>query len=87
MNVGSLLVADPKSAKLIKPSKSPLDDPTPFAEAAAVLRVAHRKQGKNAAFTQTLPVHVSIFPRNHLRPPDHGPSICRSSFSSSKRNT
>jgi hypothetical protein len=27
MNVGSLLVADSKSAKLIKPSKSPLDDP------------------------------------------------------------
>jgi hypothetical protein len=55
MNVGSLFVANPKSAKLIKPSKSPLDDPTPLAEAAAVLRVAHRKQGKNAAFTQTLP--------------------------------
>jgi len=55
MNVGSLLVADPKSAKLVQPGERPFHDPTPTPQTAAVLDVTHCKKRHNAAFTQTLP--------------------------------
>ena len=43
MDVGTLLVADTQSAKLVKPGKATLHNPPPSAEAATVLGVPHRE--------------------------------------------
>ena len=60
MDIGSFLVADAQSAKLIEPSKGPLHDPPPPAQSAAVFGVALRKKRDDASATQTLPDRLSI---------------------------
>jgi hypothetical protein len=47
VNVGPLVVADPKASKLIE-----LDDPAPSSQTAAVLGTAHRQQWQDAASSQ-----------------------------------
>jgi hypothetical protein len=54
MDIISLFVEDAQSAKLVEPGKTPLDDPAPSAQSAAVLGL-HREQGHDAAATQPLP--------------------------------
>ena len=53
MDVGSLLVPDSQPTKLVEPGKGPLHDPSPAAEATAVLGVAHREQRQDAPVAQT----------------------------------
>jgi hypothetical protein len=55
MNVGSFLITDAQSAKLIEPSERPLDDPAPSAQSAAVFGVAFGEPRHDVAHTQTLP--------------------------------
>jgi len=55
VDIGSLLVADSQSAKLVEPGKATLDYPPPSAQPAAMLGVTHREQRHDAALTQTLP--------------------------------
>jgi hypothetical protein len=55
MNVGSFLITNAESPKLIEPSERPLDDPTPSAQSAAMLGVALGKPRYDAARAQTLP--------------------------------
>ena len=43
MDIGTLLVADSQSAKLVNPGKTPFHNPAASAEATAVLRVPHRE--------------------------------------------
>ena len=62
MDVGSLLVADPQSAKLVQPGKGPFHDPSPSAQSAAVFSVAHREQRQNASVTQALPDRFRVIP-------------------------
>lgn len=54
MDIRSLLVADSKSAKLIKPGKTPFHNPSPSTEATTVLSVALRKKRHDTALMQTL---------------------------------
>lgn len=42
MDVGSFLIADAQSPKLIEPSEGPFHDPPPSAQSATVLGVALR---------------------------------------------
>jgi hypothetical protein len=44
MDVGSLLIADPKAAKLIEPTKCSFYHPSPSSQTAAVSRVAFGNQ-------------------------------------------
>ena len=60
MYVGSLLIADAESTKLIEPRKAPLDDPSQSPQPASVLGVLHREEGMNVPATQTLPDRLSI---------------------------
>jgi hypothetical protein len=55
MDIGTFLVSDAQSAKLVQPGKASFHDPAPLAEATAVLRVARRQQRQDATFSQTLP--------------------------------
>jgi hypothetical protein len=55
MDVGSFLITDAQSPKLIEPSERPLDDPAPSAQSAAVFGVALGEPRYDAARTQTLP--------------------------------
>lgn len=55
MDVGTLLIADAQSAKLVEPGKGSLHDPSPSTEATAVFGLAHREQRHDAAVAQTLP--------------------------------
>jgi hypothetical protein len=55
MDVGSFLITDSQPPKLIQPGERPLDDPTPSAQSAAMLGVAHGKPRYDAAGTQTSP--------------------------------
>ena len=55
MDVSPLLIPNAQAAELVQPGESPLYDPSPSAEAATVLGVAHREQRQDAASTQTLP--------------------------------
>jgi len=55
MDIGSFLIADAKSAKLIEPSERPLHDPAPSAQSAAMLGAALGEQRHDAALTETLP--------------------------------
>jgi hypothetical protein len=54
VNVGSLLVPHAQAAKLAQPSKCALNDPPPLAQAAPMLRAAHREQRENMASSQAL---------------------------------
>ena len=55
MNVGSFLITDAQSPKLIEPSERRLDDPTPSAQSASMFGVALGQPGHDVAVTQTLP--------------------------------
>lgn len=55
MDIGSLLVADAQSAKLVEPRKGPLHDPSPPAQPAAVLSVPPCQERLNMPGAQTLP--------------------------------
>ena len=54
MNVGSFLITDSQSAKLIEPGERPLHDPAPLPQSAAVFGVALCKKRDDASVTQTL---------------------------------
>lgn len=55
MDVGTFLVADTQSAKLVQPGKGPFHNPSPTPEAAAMFSVTHRKQRQNASVAQPFP--------------------------------
>ena len=55
MGVGPLLIANAQAAKLVKPSKTPLNDPAPSAQSATVLGITLGKPRHDVAGTQTLP--------------------------------
>ena len=54
MNVGSFLITDAQSPKLIEPSERPLHDPAPSAQTAAMFGVAFRKKRDDVADKKTL---------------------------------
>ena len=54
MNVGSFLIPDAQSPKLIQPSECPFDHPPPSPQSAAMCGVALGEPRHDAAFTQTL---------------------------------
>lgn len=60
MDVGSLVIADAESTKLIEPRKAPLDDPSQSPQPASVFGVPHRQEWVNVPATQTLPDRLSI---------------------------
>ncbi len=60
MDIGSFLVANAQSAELVEPGKTPLDDPAPSSQSAAMLGVALGKQGQDVAGTQTLPDRLRV---------------------------
>jgi hypothetical protein len=49
LDVGTFLVADTQSAKLVEPGKAPLYHPSPSAKSTAVLGIPHREQRQNTA--------------------------------------
>jgi hypothetical protein len=53
MNVGSFLITDAQSPKLIEPSECPLYDPAPSAQSASMFGVALGEPGHNAAGAET----------------------------------
>jgi len=55
MDVASFVVPDSQPTKLVEPSKATLHNPSPSAEATAVLGVAHREQGQDTPVVQALP--------------------------------
>jgi len=55
MDVGTLLIADAQSARLVEPGEGSLHDPSPPTKTTAVFGVAHREQRDNATVAQTLP--------------------------------
>jgi hypothetical protein len=55
MDVGSFLISDAQSPKLIEPSERPLHDPSPSAQSTAIFGVTLGKQGHDMAGPQTLP--------------------------------
>ena len=55
MDVGSFLVSDAQSPKLIEPSECPLDDPTPSSQSASMFGVALREQRQDVPVAQTMP--------------------------------
>ena len=64
MDIGSLLIADAQSAKLVEPGKAPLDDPAPSAQTAAVLGVTLCEQRLNMSGAQTLPDSFGVITAN-----------------------
>ncbi len=60
MDIHLLLVANAQSAELVEPGKTPLDDPAPSSQSAAMLGVALGKQGQDVAATQTLPDRLRV---------------------------
>jgi len=54
MDVGSFLVANTQSAKLIQPSEGPFHYPPPSTQSTAMLSVTHRQQRQDTAVAQTL---------------------------------
>ena len=54
MNVGSLLLANAQSAKLVEPGKTAFNNPSPSAQPAAVLGVAPSKPRNDVPGAQTL---------------------------------
>lgn len=54
MDVGSFLIADAQSPKLIEPGKGPLDDPAPSAQSTSMFGVALREKRDDVAGNQTL---------------------------------
>jgi len=55
VDVGTFLVADTQSSKLVQPGKAPLYHPSPSTKSTAVLGIPHREQWQNTAVTQALP--------------------------------
>jgi hypothetical protein len=60
VNVGSLLMANSQSTKLIQPSKSPFHNPSPSPQSTAMFSVALCKKRYDAAGTQTSPDCVGV---------------------------
>lgn len=58
MHVCVPFVANLEPSECMKPSKGTFDEPARFAEATAVRRTDFGKQGRDAAFAQTLPVRL-----------------------------
>ena len=56
MNIGTAFITNSQSAELMKPTESPLDDPTEDAQAAAVFGVAGRDSRLDAMVAQLDPV-------------------------------
>lgn len=54
MDIGSLLVSNPQSAKLIQPGEGPFHYQSPSTQSTAMLSVTHRQQRKDTAVAQTL---------------------------------
>ncbi len=70
MHVCVPFVANPEPSECMKPGKGTFDEPARFTEAAAVRRTDFGKQGRDAAFAQTLPVRLgTVVPvaQNNLR--------------------
>ena len=55
MNVGSFLITDAQSAKLIEPGERPFHDSTPSAQSASMFGVALGKPRHDVAGTETSP--------------------------------
>jgi hypothetical protein len=55
MNVGSFLITDAQSAKLIEPCEGPFHHPAPSPQSAAMSGVSLGEPRHDAAGTQTLP--------------------------------
>ena len=55
MNVGSFLIADAQSPKLIESGERPLHDPTPSAQAASMFGATLGKPRHDVAATETSP--------------------------------
>ncbi len=55
MDVGPLVVPDPKPAKLIEPRKRSLSHPAPSSQAAAVFGAAHGQQWQDVTRPQVVP--------------------------------
>jgi hypothetical protein len=55
MDVGTLLIANAQSTKLIQPSKGPFHHPATSPQSAAVFGVALGEPRNNVSGTQTLP--------------------------------
>ena len=55
MDVGSFLIANSQSAKLIQPCERTFHYPTPSAQSTAMFSVSFGKPGHDVAVTQTLP--------------------------------
>ena len=60
MNVGSFLITDAQSAKLIEPSERPFHDPTPLAQSASMFGIALGKPRHDVAGTETSPDRFRI---------------------------
>ena len=60
MNFGSAFITDAKAPKLVQPRNRAFHDPARFAEAAAVLGVAARDLGRDAACGQGMAVRIGI---------------------------
>jgi len=60
MDVGSFLITDAQSPKLIEPSERPLDDPTPSAQSTSMFGVALREKRDDVAANQTLADRLGI---------------------------
>jgi len=64
MDVGSLLVADAQSAKLVEPGEAPLDNPAPSTQPATMFGVALGEPRHDMANPQTLPNCLRVYPRS-----------------------
>jgi hypothetical protein len=60
MNVGSFLITDAQSPKLIEPSESSFHDPSPSAQSTAVLSVTLCQKRLNMPGAQTLPDRLRV---------------------------
>jgi hypothetical protein len=62
MNVGSFLITDAQSAKLIEPSERPFHDPTPLAQSASMFGLALGKPRHDVAGTETSADCLGVIP-------------------------
>ncbi len=71
MDVGTFLVTNTQSAKLVQPGKGAFHNPPPSTQSAAMLRVAHCEQWQNASVAQALPDRFCVVSTvaNHISGP------------------
>jgi len=60
MYVGSSFIPNPQPPELKQPGEGPFHYPSPTAQPAAVVCVAHCKQRNDVAATQTLPDRLRV---------------------------